>query len=257
MKLLWLAFLAHFNSHRSTATNFWSGIIGMIVNNILVLVGVWAMLFAGKEHASTQGRFFLLVNFIIMILWGVFHIFMGGLRELPALIHNGGLDIHLLSPRPQWISVSITASDLPAWGDVFVGALGLAYFSIQGGFFFFAYLLLNLLISLFALIFFFLALGSLSFWFRRSEILNNCLVQMMLAINTYPIVDRQQNFKLFLFLFPSLTLGILPATLLEAPSMTTFAWQGLGCLILFMASWFLFKFGLKRYQSSPIFTSSR
>jgi ABC-2 type transport system permease protein len=257
MKLLWIAFLAHFNSHRSTATNFWSGIVGMVVNNILVLVGIWAMLFAGKEHAQTQGRFFLLVNFFIMTLWGVIHVFMGGLRELPNLIHNGGLDIHLLSPRAKWLSVSVTASDLPAWGDIIVGALGLAYFSFQSGFVFFANVLLFLMISMLGLTCFFLTLGALSFWFRRSDSLNNCLIHMLLGINTYPIVDRQQNFKLFLFLFPGLTLGIIPATFLQEPSMETFAWQVFGCLLLFLTSKLLFKFGLKRYQSSPRFTSFR
>lgn len=251
MKLFFRTIQFHFLSQWSSQTNFWAGVLGMLINNFLVLLGVWAMLFAGKEDLNTARDSFFMMNFVLMLGWGSLHVFLGGITDLDSQINFGALDMAMTSPRSPFVVLSLAKSELPAWGDVLLGGAGLVIFSFQRGFLFFIH---SFLISIFAgvaLYSFYLLVGSLAFWFRRTETANSLLVNICLAFNTYPIFDGfSGGLHWTIFLLPLLLVGSIPSVFLTQPTVSMFAIEVLGSLGLLILSHQVFYWGLKRYQSA-------
>ena len=263
--LLLLAFKCHWRAHRSTSINFWSGIIGMIINNVLLLLGIWAMLFAGKDHLNSQKIYFFTINFVLMFAWGIFHILFGGLALLANLIHTGGLDRHMLSGRPIWLSVATLRSDLACWGDIVIATCGFAVLFYYHGWLFAFGTILMLAMATLALMFTYVAIGTLGFWISRSGELNNVLINAFLAINSYPVLDPKSNHKVFMFLIPALAAGMIPGEFLNTlltplayPLVLKWiAYEGLGTAVIGAIAFALFHWGLKHYQSSPFYTGAQ
>lgn len=254
MNLVMKAFLGHLDSQWSSPTNFWSGIIGMLINNYLTLLGIWAMLFAGKPDLDPTRDFFYVMNFILMLAWGFIHIFLGGITALDEIITEGALDQTLTAPRSPFFILSLTRSDLPAWGDLILGFMGLVFFSLQKGFLFFGQSLLLTLFAGISLYAIFLFIGCMAFWFRRTDAIHSVLLNVCLAFNTYPLVDTGAGFRWSIFIIPLFFIGVLPARCVLAPTWFELIWEVCGSLIFFFAIRMFFKLSLKRYQSSSVFT---
>lgn len=257
MRLLIKSIQFHFLSYWSTPLNFWSGVIGMLVNNILTLLGVWAMLFAGKSQLDSSRDLFLITNFVMMTAWGLVHIFLGGVRSLDQQIQRGSLDLILTTPRSLFLMSAITASSLPAWADLILGIFGLFALSLNyGGFFLFHsfYMIILATLALFSL---FILIGALTFWMNRTESLIDVLVNIILVFNTYPIFQNNFENKLFIFVIPILLAGVIPAQLIIAPSIKIFLLEFCGSFLLYFFCTSVFKLGLKKYQSSSLFTGIR
>lgn len=240
----------HVASQWSSQGNFWSGIIGMLVNNYLTLLGIWAMLFAGKPSLNAVSEIFFITNFILMLAWGLVHVFLGGVTNLDQQITEGALDYALTSPRSPFFILSLTRSHLPAWGDIILSLVGLIFFSFSFGF---VFLIQSLFISIFAtlaLYSIFLFMGCLAFWFRRTEAIHSVLINICLAYNTYPIVDTGTGMRWLLFLLPMLFIGVVPATFILMPTLPIVLYEIIGSLVFYFLVRKFFYYGLKKYQSS-------
>jgi ABC-2 type transport system permease protein len=253
MRLLLRSALFHFQTHWSNQAHFWSGVIGMMVNNSLTLLGIWAMLFAGKEALNQERDVFFVMNFLLMAAWGVVHVFLGGIGNLDKQINEGGLDLALTTPRSPFLMLSLTSSSLPAWGDLALGIAGLFAYAIKQHSF--SLFLNGFLIGIFATLTvfsFFLAMGTLAFWFRRTEAAYSVLVNMFLAFNTYPVVNTSGGMRWVLFLMPALMTGMIPAHYILAPSWAVLAAEAVGSVLLFFLAKALFHLGMRKYQSSSV-----
>ncbi|HPI41137.1 MAG TPA: ABC-2 family transporter protein [Pseudobdellovibrionaceae bacterium] len=251
MRLIRLAISAHLRTQWSSQFNFWSGVLGMLVNNFMILVGVWAMLFAGKEQFLQERNNFFIMNFVLMFSWGVLHVFFGGITNLDQQIHKGFLDISLTHPRSPLLSMALTQSYLPAWGDVILGGVGLAVFAYQLGWMFFIGALIMTISSFVALFAIYVLIGSLAFWFRRTETAYSMLVNMFLAFNTYPVIDGSVlSLRWTTFLIPLLLIGAIPSTYLQQPSVEVFLIEVVGSILLVLISYGVFRMGLLRYKST-------
>jgi ABC-type uncharacterized transport system permease subunit len=243
----------HFNSHWSSQSNFWIGITGMLVNNSLTLLGIWAMLFAGKASLIEARDTFFIMNSVLMLAWGVIHVFLGGVANLDTQINQGSLDLAMVTPRSPFLTLSLTSSDLPAWGDVILGGLGLVIFSFHSGFLFFLHSLVMVFFACVSLYSFFLFSGSLAFWFRRTENAHAVLINMCLAFNTYPIFGGSESGSRWaIFLTPILLAGVIPASFLVQPTLELLALEVIGSLVVLFAAKKFFYLGMKRYQSCSI-----
>jgi ABC-2 type transport system permease protein len=240
----------HLAAQWSSQTNFWSGVIGMLVNNYLTLLGIWAMLFAGKSILDPLRDTLLITNFILMFAWGLVHIFLGGIANLDHQITEGALDYTLATPRSPFFILSLTQSHLPAWGDLILGLLGLIMFSLKLGFVFFIQSLFISIFATLALYAIFLLMGCLAFWFRRTEAVHSVLLNICLAYNTYPIVDTGTGMRWLFFLLPILFVGVVPAAFIISPAWPILLYEVAGSLILFLLTKKVFFVGLKKYQSS-------
>lgn len=253
MRLLLKSALFHFQTHWSNKANFWSGILGMLVNNSLTLLGIWAMLFAGKDGLVEARDSFFVMNFILMLAWGLIHLFLGGIANLDTQISQGGLDLAMTAPRSPFFMLSLTSSQLPAWGDLILGAVGLGIFAVKWGGLFFAHAVFISAFASLALYSFFLFVGCLAFWFRRTEAAHSVLINMCLAFNTYPIFDGAgSGFRWGLFFAPILLVGVVPAAYLRDPSLYVLGIEAVGSILLFLAMRQLFFLGMKKYQSASV-----
>lgn len=247
----------HFQTHWSSRAHFWSGVLGMLVNNALTLLGIWAMLFAGKPDLDPARDVFLITNFLLMIGWGVVHVFLGGVTNLDQQINEGGLDLALVTPRAPFLLLSYSKSHLPAWGDVILGLIGIVIYSFYYGPFFFAHSILATAVSTLSLYAFFLFIGCLAFWFRRTESANSVLLNICLAFNTYPVIDTASGLRWILFLSPILLAGVIPARAITNPSLELLGLEIVGGIILFILVRAFFYLGLKRYQSNSGMSGQR
>jgi len=50
--LIRLAISYHWDAHRFNPVNLLAGVFGMMINNTIVLFGLWAMLFSGKPDSG-------------------------------------------------------------------------------------------------------------------------------------------------------------------------------------------------------------
>lgn len=252
MRLVLRAVLFHFQTHWSNKGHFWSGVLGMIVNNSLTLLGIWAMLFAGKEGLSDERDTFLLMNFVLMIAYGFVHAFLGGVSSLDKQISEGGLDLALTTPRNPFFMLSITSSHLPAWGDLILGFFGLlAYAIFSNPWALFHGLLMAVFASL-TMFAFLLVVGSLAFWFRRTDAAYSVLINMFLAFNTYPMPSTGTGMRWIIFLAPALMAGVIPATYILHPSWQILAGEIGGSILFYFIANRMFHFGMKKYQSSSV-----
>jgi ABC-type uncharacterized transport system permease subunit len=240
----------HLASQWSSQSNFWSGVIGMLVNNYLTLLGIWAMLFAGKPALDSLSETFLITNFILMLAWGAVHIFLGGVSNLDQQITEGALDHALIAPRSSFLLLSLNKSHLPAWGDLILGFFGLFVFAFRFGFLFFLQSIFISIFAIIALFAIFMFIGSLAFWFRRTEAVHLVLVNICLAYNTYPIVDTGTGMRWLLFMLPILFIGVVPAAFVVQPDLNIMVYEIIGSLLFYLLVRQTFYFGLRKYQSN-------
>ncbi len=257
---LWiLASRAHLRAHWSSPSHFWSGFLGMLVNNAIALGTIWAMLFAGRPELGEQSAAYACMTLVNMTAWGFLHIFLGGWIELGSQIDGGGLDSALMTPRPALVMTSITQSYIPAWGDLVMGLGGLVILATvkYGPLFFLQGLLMSALAAA-ALSGIFILIGSVGFWARRNERLTNTLVMMVISVNSYPVFDSLGDSLKWLLLFAPVTaVGVIPARFLLHPDAATLATEASGAFLLFGLGAGIFRRGLHRYQSTPAFTGAR
>ncbi len=259
LRLWFVASLAHFRAHWSSRSNFWSGILGMIVNNCLALGTIWAMLFAGRPELSDDSYAYACMTLVNMSGWGVIHIFLGGWTDLHQQIESGALDTALLTPRGPLAVSSIANSYLPAWGDLIMGVVGIAFLAAwKFGALFFVHGLLMIGFASLAFAGIFIAVGSIAFWARRADKIWSPVMMMVISFNSYPVFDSLGDPLKWLVLFAPLTaIGVIPSRFLLAPDLEILAAECAAAGFLALGGWILFRRGLRRYQSTPSFNGHR
>ncbi len=114
LKLLSLSLKYHFDSQKSNPMNLIAGTVGMIINNLIVLWGLWAMLFYNKPNGASLTVYFISLNAMIAIAWGSLLFFVGGFRSLGEYIEEGSLEPMLSTPRHPLVLVGLSQSSTPA-----------------------------------------------------------------------------------------------------------------------------------------------
>lgn len=256
MRLLWKSILFHVETQWSSQSNFWSGIIGMIVNNALALTGIWAMLFAGRSEWNETRDLFLMMNFTLMIGWGIVHVFLGGITNLDSQINRGSLDLALTAPRHPFFLLSLTRSYLPAWGDILMGGLGIGYFLLQKGILSFLVGFSLCAFATIAMYSFFLLIGCQAFWFRRTDAGRSVLLNICLALNSYPIFDERGP-RWVIMLTALFLVGVIPAQYFSHSSWQLLTIEIVGSICFFVVASLVFNLGLRRYQSVSVIDYQR
>lgn len=163
---------------------FVMNILFTILNNATILVQ-WFILFGLREEVGgyTMKEILLLWG-LTAASYGLSHILFARVFTLPELIISGKLDSYLVQPKSVLLGVMTSSTDITAIGDLLYGVAIVCVSGISiGGFF-----LMLLFIVSGAMIFmaFALLIGSLSFWFVRTEMLGNQVIMGMVSFGTYP-----------------------------------------------------------------------
>ncbi len=249
-QLLQKALVYNMDAHRSNPTNLIAGAIGMMMNNIILLIGIWGMLFAEKPENTQLLPYYIALIAVVMTAWGIIHFFLGGLGSLGDLITNGILDPMLATPRHPLLLVSISKSHPVALGDLVIGlfAHGLLIFKVNPTMGY--QCLFATVISSLAFASLFIFAGSLSFFIARGNSLGKLLVEITLSLSMYPtgkIFTGAE--RMILLLTPAAATAIFPLDTVENTNIPSFLIALLAAIGFFCASLSFFRYGVKRYQS--------
>ncbi len=249
--LIRLALKYHWDSQKSNPVNLLAGTFGMIINNVIILWGLWAMLFDGKPDAQLLTIYFLSLNAMVTIAWGSICFFFGGVRSIAEYVEEGTLEPMLATPRQPLLLVGISQSITPALGDLIQGACNLV------ALFFMAPVSLALrciaftLVSGVAFLGLFILTGSIAFFVKRGNALANLLLETNLSLSFYPtgkvFTDKG---RILLFLTPAAVTGVLPMSAIENGSWESATISALAAGLFLWFSVQVFSLGLKRYQTA-------
>lgn len=228
----------------------------MILNNAIVIWGLWAMLFDGKPDQRELTVYFLILNGVLTTAWGSVCFLFGGFHALGKHVEDGSLEPMLSTPRHPLLLVGLSESLLPALGDVIQGVLNMAVL------FFLAPVEQAIRCVVFtgicatAVVGLFVATGSIPFFVKRGNGLAYLLREICLSLSFYPTgkVFTGQA-RIVLYLTPAALLGVLPVSAIESGSWRLATASALGAFSFLWLSIRIFQTGLRRYQTTNYVTA--
>ena len=232
-------------------TTFITNIIFMILNNASFIVQ-WIILFSIKDNIGG----YTLKD--VLLLWGLAsgtfgfsHFLFKKAYYLSDIINTGKLDSFLVQPKNVLLSTITTDVDTSALGDIVYAYIILF---IYGFTFprFILYTLLNItgtiILTSIAVI-----LGSLSFWFNKSDAISDTINSLVLHFATYPEGIFKGISKILLYtIIPVGITTYLPVRIITNFNVTHFIIILLVTIILVFLSFIIFNKGLKKYSSSNL-----
>lgn len=235
-------------------TTFITNIVFMILNNASFIIQ-WAVLYALKENVGgyTFDQVLLLWG-IAAATYGFSRFFFNKAFALSDIINEGKLDSFLVQPKNVLLSVITTDVEASAIGDMLYGyiMLFLYGFTIPKFLLFTIFLVLGgLLLTSIAVI-----LGSLSFWFNKSDIIADTGNSLMTSFATYPDGIFKGVTKILLFtLIPVGIANYIPVRIMTTFDARLMLLIILVTLLFVMLAFGIFNKGLKRYSSSNLMSA--
>lgn len=235
-------------------TTFFSNVFFMILNNASFIIQ-WVILFSLKDNFG--GYTFKQV----LLLWGIAagtygfsHFFFKKAYNLSEIIINGKLDAYLVQPKNVLLSAITSDIEPSAMGDILYSYIVLfiyginiknfclfTLFSITGG----------LILTSVAVI-----LGSLSFWFNKTDIIVETGNSLMVNFATYPDGIFKGIVKILLFTF--IPVGIttyIPVRILSSFNVYYLLIVILFTIFIVLFAFLIFNKGLKNYSSSNLMSA--
>jgi ABC-2 type transport system permease protein len=229
-------------------TNFSLLFGGMVLNNGFVLL-MWFMFFAGfRSVRGWQLADMALQIGLLAITFGVAGVFAGGYRDMAAVIVRGDLDAWLTQPRMVLPRVLAQESAAPAWGDILVGVVLLAFAaSLRCGD------LPALLFVLIGSLIVYLATGvlfaSLAFWASGARSFARDLVEFLITFGTWPGSIWSGATKLIVYtIVPAGFVVVLPVRFLREPNVAEGLLVVTAALVYAALALLVFRCGLRRYR---------
>lgn len=232
--------------------NFLFQSLFMFLNNVFFII-FWFVIF---EHVDTlRGWSFsdVIVLFAVGATgFGFVSFFLGNWSRMTRIIEQGELDFYLALPKDELLHVLLAKSDFHGFGDIVFGVVIALVFlhplllipfllvSLLGGLLWAALMVL---------------VSSLSFVLGKAEGPADIASSIIFALTTYPYTIFPLFLQILFFVaFPVFFIANIPVMIL-----TSFSWTLLGLLFLVTTifcslTWFVFRLGLKRYESGNLVT---
>lgn len=235
-------------------TSFIMNVLFMILNNASFIIQ-WVVIYSLKEDVGgyTFNQVLLLWG-MAATTYGISHLFFVRAYGLSDVITTGKLDSFLVQPKNVLISAITTHIQVSAIGDILYGYIVLAisgititkfllftFFSITGG----------LIMTSFAVI-----LGSLSFWFGRSDMVADTGNSLVTNFATYPDgIFKGASRILLLTIIPVGFTAYFPIWIMSEFNLLLTLAIVLVTVVLIALAFFIFYKGLRRYSSSNLMIS--
>lgn len=228
---------------------FLTQVIGMMLNDFIYFA-IWIIFFKTFKEVNGWGIDDMYVTFgILASAVGLAELLFGNAFTLSEIINNGRLDYYLSLPRPVLLHTISSRMLIVGLGDLCYGYLS---YSLSGSFSWDGLLRFTLAMFLAAIIFtsFLVLIQSLAFWMGMISNLTNFAFNAVITFGIYPITLFDNYAKLILFtVIPAAFIGAVPANFILG-----FSWQSLaellaGAVIFLLIALFVFRQGLKRYES--------
>jgi ABC-type uncharacterized transport system permease subunit len=256
LRLIALAVRYHWDAQKSNPMNLFAAVFGMILNNAIVLWGLWAMLFDGKPDARELTVYFVALNGMLTIAWGSVCFFLGGLHSLGHYVDEGALEPMLSTPRHPLVMAGISDSMAPALGDMIQGFLNIAVLFWIATPAETVRCLLFTGICATAVVGLFILTGSVPFFVKRGNNLALLLREVCLSMSFYPMGKVfTTSGRFLLYITPAAVTGFLPITAIESGSLSDalIAVAAAGVFLILAIN--VFTIGLRRYQTASYVTA--
>ena len=235
-------------------TSFIMNVLFMILNNASFIIQ-WIVIYSLREDVG--GYTFnqvLLLWAIAASTYGFSRFFFKRSFSLSELITNGKLDSFLVQPKNVLISVITTEVEVSAIGDILYGYIVLAisgltvtkfllfsFFSITG-----AVIIVDIAVIL----------GSLSFWFGKSEMIADTGNTLITNFATYPDgIFKGAARILLLTVIPVGFTSYIPVWVMTEFNLWLFFIIIAITVLLTIITFLIFYRGLRRYSSSNLMIS--
>jgi len=221
----------------------------MILNDILLLFLWWVLLHSFQDIGGWGMDEIWLMYGLSAGGYGLTAMLFGNVFKLSHIISEGQLDYYLALPKNVLLHTLASRTQFSAVGDL-AFALVLGYLgcrALSANYLLFLFFLVTAALILAA---FYVVLGSLAFFFGRSEAISDQVGQSIVTFGMYPGGIYQGIARFIItFVIPAAFMVHLPVELLRS-----FSWSGLsGVLGAALVSWLLatalFRAGLRRYES--------
>lgn len=230
---------------------FLTNIIFMILNNACFIIQ-WIILYSIKDNVGGYTfKQILLLWGIAAGTYGVSRFFFKNAFHLSDIINNGKLDSYLVQPKNVLISSITSGVETSALGDLIYAYIML----FIGGFNLTNFFLFTLFIILGGLVLVSIAImtGSLSFWFKKSDIIVDTTNSMMTNLATYPDGIFKGAVKILIFtIIPVGIVNYIPIKILSEFNLYLFLIVIVISIIFISLAFLIFYKGLKRYSSSNL-----
>ena len=226
----------------------------MIINNSTFIIQ-WVILYSLKENVG--GYTFKQV----LLLWGIAastfgfsHFFFKRAYSLSDIITNGKLDSYLVQPKNVLLAAITSDVESSAIGDMIYGYIIMCVsgFTI-GKFVLFTLFTIcgGLIITSIAVI-----LASLSFWFRRSDMIADSGNSIVNHISTYPDGIFKGITRIILFtIIPVGIINYIPVWVMTEFSLALTIIVILTTVVSILFAFAVFYKGLRKYSSSNLMVS--
>jgi ABC-type uncharacterized transport system permease subunit len=255
-RLIAKALIYNMDAHRANPVNLVAGALGMIINNVIFLAGMWGMLFAGKPMNDSLLPYYIALNAIVMISWGSINFFFGGLRSLGEMITEGSFESMLATPRSPILLAGISRSHPIAFGDLLMGVTGAVFLCAKVNLSMGLRCFVASGISVIAFSGLFILAGALAFFVPRGNKIGHLVIEMVLSLSAYPTGKIFSGAgRIVLLLTPAAVTAVLPVEAVEASGGSSFALAFVAALAFFMVSLGFFKQGIKRYRALSLISA--
>ena len=230
---------------------FFTNVTFMILNNATFIIQ-WLVLFSIREEMGgyTLKQVLLLWGFA-SFTYGFSHFFFKKSYELHDIINNGKLDAFLVLPKNVLLQAITSDVEPSGLGDIIYGYIVLGIYGIT----FRNFILFTLLgimggICLTAIA---VITSSLSFWFRKTDVIADTANSLMTNFATYPDGIFKGVVKYLLYtLVPVGMTAYIPVKLMIEFKVEYLLIVLVFTLSLLVLSFVIFNLGLKKYSSSNL-----
>lgn len=232
-------------------TTFLMNVLFMVLNNAAFIIQ-WIILYSLKDQV---GGYTLKQ---VLLLWGIAagtygfsRFFFHKTFNLSDVINTGKLDSFLIQPKNVLVSVITTEVSTSAIGDFIYGYIMLLCFGLT----FSSFILFNLFIVCggFILASVAVILGSLSFWFQKSDLVADTGNNLLTNFATYPDGIFKGAVKVLLYtVIPVGFVNYIPVQVLTKFDIWLTLLVVVITVLFITLAFLVFNRGLKRYSSSNL-----
>ena len=232
-------------------TTFITSVIFMMLNNAIFILQ-WIILFSLKTDIGGYSfKQILLLWGFSASTYGFSHFFLKKAYNLSNSISTGKLDAYLVQPKNVLLSIITSEVETSALGDMIYGYIMLFIYGfsiLNFGLFTFFSILGGLIMTSIAII-----LGSLSFWIKKSDIISDIGISLLVNFSTYPDGIFKGIIKLILYtIIPIGIIVYIPVHILNDFNIILFTIIILVTILFIIVSFIIFYKGLKKYSSSNL-----
>ncbi|HKX73297.1 MAG TPA: ABC-2 family transporter protein [Candidatus Saccharimonadales bacterium] len=255
LRIYWLSWRTQFKAATKLRGAFTLQVVGMIINNIGLIVAWWFLFERFGTINGWTGAELIAVQGVNMLIFGITVIFSTGLYELPRYVDQGSFDSFLTKPAGILPQITSSAIEISTLGDIILGVVLIGWYIVIAqvslmaiGLFMAACVLGVLLMWCFTLMPFLLA-----FYMFDSEKVSRNIAFFYLDTGIYPSGVLTGGIRLVLLtVFPGLFIGAVPMDILRG-----IGWELLLVGLAVAAFWLfvslrLFRRALTRYESANL-----